>query len=61
MTTAYDLHKAAQDAARHGMHELAARLFLEAAEHALTPEGRIVLLEKALDMAWRTDTPARVH
>lgn len=59
--TAYDLHQAAQDATRVGMHDLACRLLLEAAEQALTPEGRIVLLAKAVDASWRADAPTRLH
>lgn len=63
--TAIDLHKAAQEATRCGMHELAYCLLTEAAGYALTPEGRIVLLEKALDAAFRCerrgDMPQRMH
>lgn len=58
---AVTLHAAAQEATRIGQYELASRLLLEAAEHALTPTGRLVLLEKALDAAWRSDTPPRMH
>lgn len=62
---ALDLHAAAQQARRGGMFELEARLLFDAADEALTPEGRIVLLEKAFDAACRAerrgDIPQRSH
>lgn len=54
-TTAIDLHAAAQEATKYGMHDLAALLLFEAADEALTPSGRRVLLERAYLESARAD------
>lgn len=63
--TAYDLHTAAQQASAVGLYDLAYHLWVEAAEQAYTPAGRVVLLEKAFDAAVkadaRADLPTRMH
>lgn len=50
------LHSRAQQAEMAGNHDLAARLYLQAADRALTPKGRDVLEEKARLALARTRT-----
>jgi hypothetical protein len=50
------LHGRAQQAEMAGNHELAATLYLRAADCALTPNGRVVLEEKARLAMARTRT-----
>ena len=46
---AFALHQRAQQASRRGAYHVAAALFREAADAALTPAGAQVLREKARD------------
>lgn len=58
-STAHDLHAAAQIALCFKEYNFAAELFMAAADVALTPGGRRVLLEKAVDAAaWAEMPPA---
>lgn len=53
------LHSDAQKAEKAGHYQLAAWLYRQAAEVALTPNGRVVLEEKARDALARTNGGAR--